>query len=82
MHIPIEILVATSQKLYDAAKAAARSATPSTNVVTTINQEEEGIYYIKKKLPNRKMNPSWCYFHQTYGKAAKKCRPPCKFPKN
>ncbi|CAH8653085.1 unnamed protein product [Heterobilharzia americana] len=35
-----------------------------------------------KTEPNRVENPEWCWFHNTYGDEARKCRKPCRFKKD
>lgn len=35
----------------------------------------------RARAPSANENPSWCWFHNRYGRAAKNCRPPCRFPK-
>ncbi|CAH8612268.1 unnamed protein product [Heterobilharzia americana] len=71
-------------KLCNSVKRLLRSRSPrsrSTSQKRTLAHRSKSRGSPKTK-PNRVENPEWCWFHNTYGDEARKCRKPCRFKKD
>ena len=96
--LSMDDLAAKAQELFDAEKASRYAATLSlnavdleeeeqsvdTNAIIRQNQRRFQPHSGKSSRAYREKtsNPAWCFYHNTFGERARKCRPPCKYPKN